>query len=385
MRLPSPIQSFFQTDNCWWNFHQAHGDTLRPAIVENMVKILSCGAMVRGYKTYDCSNDECSHTKQVSFSCKSRFCPTCGKKATDLWINKQRDTLPHTDWQHITLTVPGKLWPLFEQDRTLLDELPRIAANIFLRIAKKRNLKVGIFTAMHTFGRDLKWHVHIHLSVTLGGLSLDNARWQALRFAKRAVMPMWRARVIKMMRKAKKQNRIDITCACLEIQYHKHWIVHFAKPANTSWNIVAYLGRYLKRPPLSQSRLAHYDGKTVSFDYLNHRNQKYQKATYDTHEFIRRFIQHIPDKGFRMIRYYGFLANRVRGKLLPIIYKLLNQKIKNPAFIGWAGLLKNAFGNNPLKCLLCQADMQLTSMNFGMNINQLLDNHEKIAKRKIIA
>ena len=349
-----------------------------------MVKILSCGAMVRGYKTYECANDKCSHTKHVTFSFKSRFCPTCGKKATDLWINKQRDTLPHTDWQHITLTMPSLLWPLFEQERSLLDELPKIAANIFKTLARKRNINPGIFIALHTFGRDLNWHVHVHLSVTLGGLSLDNKQWRKLRFAKRAVMPMWRARVVKMIRKAKKQNRINITSACLEIQYHKHWIVHFAKPANSSWNIVAYLGRYLKRSPLSQSRLAHYDGKTVTFNYLNHRNQKYQKATFDTNEFIHRFIQHIPDKGFRMILYYGFLVNRVSGKLLPLVYKLLNQKIKTPKFIGWAGLINNAFGNNPLNCILPWHKMQLTRMSFGMNINQLLDNHEKIAKRKII-
>ena len=43
-------------------------------------------------------------------------------------------------------------------------------------------------------------------------------------------------------------------------------------------------------------------------------------------EFIERFIQHIPEKGFRMIRYYGFLSNAVRGKLLPKIYKILGQK-----------------------------------------------------------
>ncbi len=34
-------------------------------------------------------------------------------------------------------------------------------------------------------------------------------------------------------------------------------------------------------------------------------------------EFIGKFVSHIPDIGFRMIRYYRFLANRLRGKLLP--------------------------------------------------------------------
>ena len=30
---------------------------------------------------------------------------------------------------------------------------------------------------IHTFGADMKWHPHIHLIVTGGGLSLDGKRW----------------------------------------------------------------------------------------------------------------------------------------------------------------------------------------------------------------
>ena len=45
----------------------------------------------------------------------------------------------------------------------------------------------------------------------------------------------------------------------------------------------------------------------------------------ETESFIKRLVQHIPDKGFRMIRYYGFLANCLRSRLLPIVYNLLAQ------------------------------------------------------------
>ena len=63
---------------------------------------------------------------------------------------------------------------------------------------------------------------------------------------------------------------------------------------------------------LALSRLKHYDGNTVVFAYLNHTTQRHQTATFDAEAFIKRFVQHIPDKGFRMLRYYGFLAHRVR-------------------------------------------------------------------------
>ncbi|NQY42926.1 MAG: transposase [Legionellales bacterium] len=40
-----------------------------------------------------------------------------------------------------------------------------------------------------------------------------------------------------------------------------------------------------------------------------------------------KFIFHIPDVNFRIIRYYGFLSNRKRGKSLPEVLSLLDQKV----------------------------------------------------------
>lgn len=344
---------------------------------------MSCGLRVRGFKTYCCSNNECTHTKTVTFGCKSRFCPTCGKKATDIWINKQQNIMPKIPFQHITFTMPDKLWPLFKKDPKLLNQLPKLAADVIQKIAKNRNIKVGIFVAVHTFGRDLQWHVHIHLSVSMAGLTSKH-QYKEIKFSKKQVEPMWRYRVIKLFKAARVNKTINVTNAFLELQYFKKWIIHFAKPSKSPWRSITYLGRYVKRPPLSQSRLAHYDGREVTFNYLNHRNGKYKDLTLSTVEFIKRFIQHIPEKGFRMIRYYGFLANRVRSSLLPIIYELIDQTPKEPKFIGWAGLFKQSFGKDPLECILCQSKMKLTNFTFPMTKAQLHTYHEKLATRSII-
>ena len=340
--------------------------------------------MVRGYKIYECCNDSCTHVKHISFSCHSRFCPTCGKKATDVWVAKQMATLPQTDWQHITFTVPDKLWPTFQQDRELLNQFAKLAADCIQTTAKKLGINVAIFTALHTFGRDLKWHVHLHLSVTMGGLTKDNTAWKSIRFSKKIIMPMWRYRIIKMMRKALKEKRIDVTKSMLEVQYHKNWVVHFAKPTKNAWRTVSYLGRYLKKPPLSQSRLEHYDGKKVTFEYLNHRTGKHQTTTFDKDEFIQRFTQHIPDKHFCSIRYYGVLANRVRSKLLPIVYELLEQEVQEAVFIGFSGLMQKNFGVNPLQCVLCKSKLRLTGLKVGLSSPKLQKYHYEIATRKAI-
>ncbi|MGR3962660.1 transposase [Vibrio lentus] len=44
---------------------------------------------------------------------------------------------------------------------------------------------------------------------------------------------------------------------------------------------------------------------------------------------IKRLIQHIPEKNFRMIRYFGFLANRVVGNKLSKVRNALGME-RNP-------------------------------------------------------
>ena len=68
--------------------------------------------------------------KAVFHSCKSRFCSSCGKKATDNWILKQLHILPQTQWQHITFTFPKELQPLFWLNRALLNTLMPIPAKL---------------------------------------------------------------------------------------------------------------------------------------------------------------------------------------------------------------------------------------------------------------
>ncbi|WP_408289185.1 transposase [Paraburkholderia aspalathi] len=53
---------------------------------------------------------------------------------------------------------------------------------------------------------------------------------------------------------------------------------------------VDYLGRNIKRPPPSQLRLKHYDGRTAAFDYLNNRDDQHRSTEHETEEFIACFV-----------------------------------------------------------------------------------------------
>jgi len=114
--------------------------------------------------------------------------------------------------------------------------------------------------------------------------------------------------------------------------------VHFAKKTRGAWRSVKYLGRYLKPPPVAASQLRHYRGGAVVHQYYDHRTQQHKRQKISQEEMLQRYVSHIPARHFKMVRYYGFLANRKRGTLLPKVYDALamtvREKPKRPGFSG---------------------------------------------------
>jgi len=390
------IKQILLANNNWWNFYNKYANKLRPAITKCIVKLLSCKNQIRGYLEYRCPNPNCSHVKYIPFTCKCKACSSCGKKATEIWIQRQNQILPNTSWQHITLTMPCELWDFFWHNRWLLNLVASIASKCLLNFAKKKDILLGIFIAIHTFGRDLKRNVHFHISTTAGGLSTNLTKWKNISFHQITLMKMWRYQIINLFRKAYKQNKLAIPATIqkqlnstftfshfLDSLYQKTWIIDCPKPTSNFKQIVRYLGNYFKRPPIAGSKLRHFDGIEVIFKYLDHVTNTYHSLVLSAEQFIARFVQHIPDENFRMLRYYGFLSNRTRGTLLPIVYKLLNQeKLNQKSLPGFVELMQKDFGFNPLKCILCGYQLVLSSTHFGKNITELLSIHRELALLK---
>ncbi|KPC26178.1 Uncharacterized protein ABJ99_4653 [Pseudomonas syringae pv. cilantro] len=84
---------------------------------------------------------------------------------------------------------------------------------------------------------------------------------------------------------------------------------------------------------------------------------------------LRRVVQHIPEKHFRMIRYFGFLANRVCGKYLPKVYEALKMATPGPVPKLYFTQMAKAFLNvDPFRCVLCGARMVYTAAISGLTV-----------------
>ena len=372
------IKNILLDNSNWKKFSNFYKNRIRPSINKAVNKILSCKETFSGYHEYCCSNPNCKTTKIIPHTCKSRACSSCGKKSIELWIFKQNNILPDTTWQHITFTMPSELWDLFWYNRFLFNDISALAAECIKMFAKNHNVTPGIFTAIHSFGRDLKRNVHVHLSSTTGGIDINSKTWKSLFFPHKKLKKLWKNKIIQLFRNHYNEGNLTLTpelakqinhcfsfSQFLNTLYKKKWVVHCALPNDNYKYNLEYFGRYTKRPPIAESKLKHYSGEDIVFSFKNHTTGKYQDKSMNIFVFIAKFIQHIPDQGFRMIRYYGFLANRVRRTLLNTVYSALKQAkkydFKKPSYVI---LMIKSFGKDPLSCIHCGCTMNLTKIFF---------------------
>lgn len=264
-----------------------------------------------------------------------------------------------------------------------------------LRFARKMGIEIGIFCALHTYGRQLGQHPHIHLSITRGGLNIQHDGWRDIFFKKKKVEEIWRTAVIRLLRDSYERispgslprlgHLRDETQwrRYLKAQYGRHWKVHFARKIHGAWRSVKYLGRYLKRPPVAASQLRHYNGGTVVHQYYDHNTQPHKRQTLTQEDMLGRYISHIPARHFKMARYYGFLANRNRGTQLPKVYEALEMKArKKPEKPGFAALMKVFVGTYPYQCILCGDRLRFAGAQAGFHATELLSERlHRMAKK----
>ena len=79
--------------------------------------------------------------------------------------------------------------------------------------------------------------------------------------------------------------------------------------------VYKYVGRYLRRGPISEKRIVGYDGESVSIAYAH--PEKHGQGTFglNSETFIQRLLSHVPEKGTHVVRAYGLFHPNCRHKL----------------------------------------------------------------------
>ncbi len=153
----------------------------------------------------------------------------------------------------------------------------------------------------------------------------------------------------------------------------------YAKPKKCEPDAVAgYIGRYLGRPVIATSRIDDYDGDFVTFHYNRHEDEKLVTERIPALEFIERLIQHIPEKHFKMIRYYGIYARHRESD--NHLYKAISKE-KHRYLLSlnrWRNSILLSFGYDPLKCPHCGKTMLFIELYFDHKPVSLDELYKKV-------
>ena len=97
--------------------------------------------------------------------------------------------------------------------------------------------------------------------------------------------------------------------------------------------VLNYLGRYVRGGPIGNGRIVAFDGATVTFRYADNRDKepssvkgKAKVMTLSVDEFLRRFLEHVPPSGLRVVRSYGVYANAAKRNALSRARRVMGQE-----------------------------------------------------------
>ena len=300
--------------------------SLHPRELRAAQCIAGCGTRAMGAHVLSCPDGAC---EQLQFhACRHRSCPRCAQSSRSRWIDAEfQRLLPCPHW-HIVLTLPHELIPLWAFNRSRFTSLfMRCVRESLLELLRQPRYRgsppgviPGLLMSLHTWGRTLSQHPHVHCLLSAGGID-DAGRWRDLPshwvLPVRVLQALLRGKLLGTLKHAIEHGRWVLPPELtperwrqqLRALWHKHWNVEIRGPYDHGRGVVLYLARYAKGAPVPPHRflelLEHPGSPQLRMPYLDHRSGQQRTLQLPVNEFISRVLWHAPARGIHTTRHAG--------------------------------------------------------------------------------
>jgi len=302
--------------------------------VKALHAIRSCRTSERGTIIAQC--DDCSKQHVLYCACGNRHCPACQNHKTQTWLARQIKKALPCEYFLITFTVPedirhvirshqlsgyGALFDASAHALQTLSDNPRFAGGG----------QAGFTGVLHTWGRQIQYHPHVHYVVPGGTVSgsKDQKNWAAA--PPGFFLPV---RPLSKLFKAEYKKRMcadGLLDLIPENVWLQDWVVH-CKPVGNAQHTLKYLARYVFKVAISNARILDISNGMVTFKWQKSDSGRWRYTTVTAMEFIRRYLQHVLPTGFVKVRHYGFAHhNATVGHRELFLMVLLAQDFEGPA------------------------------------------------------
>jgi hypothetical protein len=305
-------------------YRARYGDRMLPSHRQAMGAIERCRTPALGGHVYTC--ETCGETQYQYHSCRNRHCPKCQNDKAQQWLEQQQDLLLPVPYFLLTVTLPSELREVArshqKQMYDLLFHASSAAMQALARAPRFVGGRLGMVGVLHTWGRNLSYHPHLHYLIPGGGLAEDGKTWLFARkdflFPVKALSRIVRGKFRAALRQT------SLFALVPESVWRQPWVVH-CQPVGNGLTALKYLAPYIFRVAISNNRILELADGKVTFRYRDSDSGKLKTCTLAAEEFIHRFLQHVLPKGFVKVRYYGFLSSGSRQQLA-----VIRQQLGNP-------------------------------------------------------
>lgn len=276
--------------------------------------ITHCRTPAMGWHRYACG--KCGHSEFAYHSCNHRSCPLCGRAATAEWVGRELAKRIGAPYFMVTFTLPSELRPLFfgAGAKAAYDLFFAASAGALReKLASPKYLGAihcGFTGILHTWNQWLLFHPHIHYIVPGAGIDAEGR----VVIVKNANFLVWAPLLSKAFRK---HFRDLLEASGLQVDpsvWNIDWGVNI-KPFGSGANAIKYLGAYVCRTAIGDSRILTVTDQHVTFQWKDRANHDaIRNDTIPGSEFVRRYLRHVLPRGMRSIRYFGFCHPAARKK-----------------------------------------------------------------------
>jgi len=328
--------------------------------------IMACRTAALGGHVETCPE---GHVARAHYnSCKHRSCTLCNGLLKERWLLARKAKLLDCPHYHSIFTVPHEFIPLWLYNRTLFMNLlfqgTQAALMTFLSDPKHLGATPGLLMSFHSWGRNLSLHPHVHCLITAGGLD-EAGVWRQPRRSHflpvKPLMLVFRGIMTRLLHEALEKQQFTLPPETDRFLWHKRikatkakaWNVHLRERYDHAKGVVCYLARYVRGGPLRDQQLA-LQGHTVTLRYQSHQTGRTERVQFTPEQFLRQFLQHVPEKSSHVVRGCGLYGNNQLTRLNQARVLHEQPPAEAPVFLAWQNWLQQVTGIDHRQCPQCQ-------------------------------
>jgi len=341
--------------------------------------IMTCRTPLQGGHVQRCPDGHESHIQY--HSCRHRSCPKCNALPKAEWAQAQYQRLLATDHYHVIFTLPHELLPLWRFNRRwFAHTLFTVVRDTLMTLSQdERHLGAlpGVVLSLHTWGRNLSLHPHIHCLITGGGLGPDG-HWRALArpylFPSRVIRKLYRGKLLSSLWHALQGGELALPPGtdgaaqghCFRALGRKKWNVCIQPPYAHGRGVMGYLARYIKGGPLTDQRITQASDSAVRFAYTDHRDGQRKSMVLPKHQFMARILEHVYEPRQHVIRHYGLYGHQAKAKRALCRAQLGQPPERAPAPVNWQDFIKDCSDAMKGVCSRCKKPL-VRGLRLGKN------------------